>query len=77
MAGSGDPVPVSLTPVAQWEQRVVERLAERRQRVLDSWRDLMMHLAVHDAVGLECPQLLDEHLLADAWEAAPQLPRAP
>ena len=47
-------VHVSRTPVAEWEQRVVERLTERRQRVLDPWRDLLKRdefASVEDLVG--------------------------
>ena len=35
-----------------------------------------MHLAVHDPVPYELPQLLDEHLLADPGELPAQLSEA-
>lgn len=49
----------------------VERLAERRERVHDLRWDLLVDLAVHDAISLQLAELLGEHLLADARQLPP------
>src|SRR3954452_25361233 len=61
-------------PGVERDQRLVERLPERRERVLDLGWHLVEHLAVHDVARLELPHLLDQHLLGDAGHLPAQLP---
>ena len=54
-----------------------ERHAELRQRILDAGWDLPEVPADDDPVRLHLPQLLDQHLLADARHQPPQLAESP
>ena len=54
--------------------RCVDELdAPLGEAVVDTWRDDRLRVAVDDAVGLERPQGLREHLLADALGPPTQL----
>src|ERR1700716_1425245 len=53
-------------PADQRIDRVDERLAERRQAILDRHRDRWVGGALDDAVALEVAQRDGEHTLADA-----------
>src|SRR5690606_19434102 len=69
----GDPVHPLLAPVPEWGERALERDAVRREGVDDLGGHLLVDLPVDHTVALQLAQLLDEHLLADPHELAPQL----
>src|SRR5260221_3432233 len=53
---------VQLPPFAQWGQRLAEGIPERRQRVFDARRHLVVILPRHDAVRFHLFQVLNQHL---------------
>src|SRR5262249_27118633 len=66
-------------PAADRGERLGERVAERRECVLDVRRDDVDDGTGHEPVGLHAAQRLGEHLLGDALDRAAQLavpPRA-
>ena len=65
-------VEMSFAPISERSEGVIERLAEWCERVLDSRWHLIVDLAVDDAIVLQLPELLGEHLLADPWQLAAQ-----
>src|SRR5438270_9915129 len=64
-------------PADQRIDRVDERLAERRQTILDRHRDGWVGGALDDAVALEVAQRDREHTLADARYRAADVHEAP
>src|SRR5512145_894785 len=61
------------SPFAQWAERRREGLPELRERVVDTRWDLAVVDALHDSVGLEFLQLLDQHLVRDGTHGALEL----
>ena len=79
-AGLGDAEAVGVVVVlALVELALVQQqaAAERGERVLHLGRDLAEDLTVDDAVRLQLPQLLGQHLLADLRELPPEGAEAP
>src|SRR5918997_896763 len=64
-------------PAPERLHRRRERRAERRERVVDAWRDLGVDLAMDQAVALHRPQRLGQDLLRDRLQLAEQLVIAP
>jgi hypothetical protein len=64
-------------PLAHRIHNRSEASPQECERVLDFRRDLWVDLAVHDAVFLQLPQLLGEHLLGNTREGPKQLRKAP
>jgi hypothetical protein len=61
---------LSLGPRQEFVERRTERLPPLREVILDLRRDLSVHNARHDAVPLQLPKLLGQHLLRDARNRA-------
>src|SRR5262249_42512887 len=60
-----DALHMQRSPFAERCQRRIERVAERRQCVLDARRDFLEIPSLDDAIGLHLLEMLDQHLLAD------------
>lgn len=60
-------------PFPQRGQCGVERDAVLGQGVLDLRWHLAVHLTMHEPVFFHLAQMLNQHLLADAWQTAPEL----
>jgi hypothetical protein len=71
-AEGGDVVEVSFAPISERSEGAIERFTEWCERVLDSRWHLIVDLAVDDAIVLQLPELLGQHLLADPWQFATQ-----
>jgi hypothetical protein len=65
-----------LSPGQEFVERWTERLSPIREEIFDFWRDLRMHDALDDAVLLELPKLLRQHLLRHAGNGALQIGKA-
>lgn len=63
-------------PVAHGRENRYKRLACRRQGVLDGYWDRCFDAPGDEAVPLETPQCLRQHLLRDAGDLATQLAEA-
>ncbi|MTJ66818.1 ABC transporter substrate-binding protein [Nocardia seriolae] len=59
------PVAIAVAPLLQRPQRRAQVPAQLGERILHARWDFRVDLAVHDAAGLQLPQVLGEHLLAD------------
>src|SRR5215471_2781642 len=67
-----DALHMQRSPFAERCQRRIERLAERRQCVLDARRDFLEIPSLDDAIGLHLLEMLDQHLLADPFHHTAQ-----
>jgi len=59
-----------LGPSQEFVESRTERLPPLREAILDFRRDFSVHNARHDAVSLQLPKLLGQHLLRDARNRA-------
>src|SRR5260221_2584597 len=74
--GDADVLEMALDPAVERGDGPAQRGAEPRQRIFDPWRDLGIGAARNEAIALEPPQRLDQHLLGDAADPPPQPRRA-
>ncbi len=68
---------MALTPRAERVEHRFQGTAVRRELILDVEGTAVLHAPVDDAVGLELPELLPEHLRGDPLHRAMQVPEPP